>query len=81
MKPSLVTTASEAEMKDIDDPNAVGGGGISMPTIPQNKTQERQQRKTREFSTVVGTNSGRMNAIGAAIEVGVKIVEWRRGNY
>jgi RHS repeat-associated protein len=81
MKPSLVTTASEAEMKDIDDPNAVGGGGISMPTIPQNKTQERQQRKTREFSTVVGTNSSRMNAIGAAIEVGVKIAEWRRGNY
>lgn len=80
-KSNLIKTASEAEMKDISDSKAVGGDGVTLPKIPQNKKQEREQMKSRNFFETVGTNSARMDAIGATIEGVTALLEMRRDNY
>jgi len=77
-KSSLVKTTTEAQASDVEDPNAVGGGGVEMPKIPQNKAQERQIRKSGEFTTIVGARSARMGAIGATIEITTRVLEWRK---
>jgi RHS repeat-associated protein len=70
----VLNNATTAEIKDTDDESAIGmQSSVTLPIVPQNNTQRREQLKTRKFteevSTLNATNNTRLNVIGAAIEV------------
>jgi RHS repeat-associated protein len=67
---------AEAEMKDIDDPRAAGPDPVHLPIVPQNGTQERQQRKTKQFTEpVMEGNNTKAGVVVAAVELTGTLLE------
>jgi RHS repeat-associated protein len=72
----------EAEMGDIDDPNAVGPDNMNLPIVPKNGTQEREQRRTKQFTEpVMEGNNTKGGAIVAAVDLVGQLLEKLGQNY
>jgi len=74
-KPPIIPTAEDAQMTDVEKtPSGLEAQNHGQPIVPQNKRQDRLQRKTNQFETPgIAAGNAKVSAVLAFVDLAGKV--------